>query len=274
MVNFDDGSIVVSDTIVISDMDGTLIPGSGVVDKHVEKAIKEYISLGGTFTIATGRNVEGVRACAKQLGINSYIVTTNGSSIYDLANEKVVWNVFLPPEHQEAVQFVKKNYEDEVTIILIAHDKINYVVSKEEHADNFGEECQYIADNYPDKCYKVLFISKEDVSCKVYKDLTRDYNDAFEFVYSGPECLEIMAKGISKGGALEQLLECYGKDIKNSFAIGDYYNDLELIKKANVGVAVANAAQDIRDAADLVVGSCNDGGVADLIYKIIGKKES
>ena len=73
--------------------------------------------------------------------------------------------------------------------------------------------------------------------------------------------------GDNKGAALEFLAKHFGIDIKDSVAIGDNLNDLSMIKIAGTGVAVGNAVQALKDAADYVSVTNDEGAVAEIIEK-------
>ena len=79
---------------------------------------------------------------------------------------------------------------------------------------------------------------------------------------------EIMAKGGDKGEGLRKLARVMGVDIRNTYAIGDFYNDIDMLKAAGTSVAVGDGAKDIVDMCDMVVGPCAQGAVADLIEYI------
>lgn len=79
------------------------------------------------------------------------------------------------------------------------------------------------------------------------------------------ELIEILPEGSSKGNALEAMLEIKEINRENLAVIGDFYNDLEMIRMAGVGAAVAGAPDEVLDEADFISGSCKDGAVADLV---------
>lgn len=96
--------------------------------------------------------------------------------------------------------------------------------------------------------------------------------ESVSFVRSSDIFLEMLSKGISKGSALEQYRKLPGMEGYTFVSIGDFDNDLEMIKAADIGACPANAEDCIRSAADIVLTRTNDeGAVAELIDHIIGK---
>ena len=82
-----------------------------------------------------------------------------------------------------------------------------------------------------------------------------------------PFNIEVNAPEATKGCALLTLCSLLGVDPKDSMALGDGTNDLDMIRKAGIGVAMANGAPSVRAAADYVTESCNDGGFANAVKR-------
>lgn len=92
--------------------------------------------------------------------------------------------------------------------------------------------------------------------------------DKVRFVTSSEYYLEMLPVGVDKGSALKDLVQLCGFSIEQVYAIGDYYNDVELLQAAGFAAMPCNAPEDLKKNADLVVCSCSDGAIADLIEYI------
>ena len=79
----------------------------------------------------------------------------------------------------------------------------------------------------------------------------------------------MLPEGSSKGGALCHLAEITGIPMEKTIAIGDYFNDFEMIQNAGLGVAVANAPLELKNAAKLVVCDNDHHAVAELIHYLM-----
>ena len=79
----------------------------------------------------------------------------------------------------------------------------------------------------------------------------------------------MMAKDISKGAAFKRLVSLRGKQTEYTVAVGDYYNDVEMIQNAALGVTLESGCDAAKRAAKLVVSSCEDDGVAELIAMLL-----
>ena len=89
-----------------------------------------------------------------------------------------------------------------------------------------------------------------------------------------PIMLEILPRGASKGTALKALMDDLKLTADKVLAMGDGDNDIEMIQQAGIGIAVANASQGLKDAADHMVASNEDDGVAEAINRFVLKTES
>ena len=81
--------------------------------------------------------------------------------------------------------------------------------------------------------------------------------------------LEILPSGVNKGNALEILAEHLGIPLEEVICFGDNLNDLEMILRAGVGVAMSNGREEVRDAADIVAPSNNEDGVGSVLLSLM-----
>ena len=89
---------------------------------------------------------------------------------------------------------------------------------------------------------------------------------------SHPRNFEFMARGTSKGSALAWLCEHAGCDVSKAVAFGDSQNDVPMLRVAGDGVAVANASDEVKAAANHVCGSCDEGGVGHYLLRLLGQE--
>ena len=89
---------------------------------------------------------------------------------------------------------------------------------------------------------------------------------------SEPFFIEITPKGIDKAASLEHLCKIIGSSRENMIACGDGFNDISMIKYAGVGVAMANAQEEVKAVADYITASNDEDGVAQVIYEMILKE--
>ncbi len=262
----------VSGLLLVTDMDGTML----TTDKHISEenitAIHEFQKAGGRFSIATGRSIPSLEHYIHLLKIDTPVILYNGGAIYDYDKGEIVWHSVLSEQAKAYLLDVCEKFP-EIGVEVMLEDQMyvvreNWIVKK--HLDT--EHLSYITcsiDEVPNGWFKVLFAlepSKMD-EFEAYM-LAKEYKDVC-FVRSFTHYFEMLPFGSSKGGALLHLAELTGVPMKKTVAIGDYYNDLEMIQNAGIGVAVSNAPQELKKVADLVVCDNDHHAIADLIHRLM-----
>ncbi len=263
-----------SNIILLSDMDGTLIDSWGIVSERNKEAIEYFVKHQGKFGVATGRtHMNGIQFL-EGVPINIPCILFNGGMLYDFELEEVLEVNELPKE--KLLECVRRCITDLPNITLhIYSDDMCYIVSEEVLADK-----EVVEDHQPnvfasvddtiDKPWiKMLFSGSVD-DLKSLEALIDDYQlgEDVKGVYSQDTYFELLPRGVSKGSMIQKLREHIDGDFK-IYAIGDYYNDMELIKDADVGIATANALDELKMIADKITVSNDESAVADVIYNLL-----
>jgi len=109
-----------------------------------------------------------------------------------------------------------------------------------------------------------------DITTELEKQVKARFSDVVDCFKSSPWYLEIVPKGVNKGTAIQALCRHYGIGKDNVMAIGDYYNDVDMLNASGLPVAMANSPSDVKDIAKYVTEADNNhSGVAEAIYKFI-----
>ena len=101
------------------------------------------------------------------------------------------------------------------------------------------------------------------------KELVARYKDSLSIYRSEEFFLEVMPKNVSKADTLDAMLEKIGVKLENTICCGDGFNDISMIKYAAVGVAMANAKDEVKKAADFITLSNDEDGLVTVIDKFI-----
>ena len=260
--------------LVVSDLDGTLIPISGVISQNNIDAVHRFLEAGGTFTAATGRSPSIAQPYFEQLSIKTPVIVNNGAAIYDPVEQKNLWWQELPNTFREVVKHIMEAFS-EVVVSAVDGQDTHYEVLLHENEHRMSEQMRYttfvpcMADDLPDACCKIVFMAESEMLDQLEQFVKQLSDDSFCFVRSGGICFEMMAKGISKGAAFKRLVSLCGKQTEYTVAVGDYYNDVEMIENAALGVTLKSGCDAAKRAAKLVVSSCEDDGVAELITMLL-----
>ena len=257
--------------LLVSDLDGTLVTNKGVIPARSIDAVRRFMEKGGRFTFATGRSVMGTLKFTQQVMPNTPILTYNGGCIYDLEKQKALWNTFLPPSSAQIIRAVKKLFPD-VGIEVYSSQHV-YSINKNEHTKahiSFGNltEHERTVNDIPENLNKILFCCDSDRLSQVAAHLEKLDHSGCIYVFSGPIYLEVLPEGVSKGETVKNLADMLGISHRQIMGIGDYYNDRELLETSAISAVPAGAPDDLKQIADIVVGSCEDGAVADFIEYI------
>lgn len=265
------------DNIVIaSDMDGTFFGKSGRIVPENMEAIKYFNANGGHFTFVTGRNYPAV-ACTDGLFdiVSAPIGFHNGAHIYDVAAKKTLDETCIPNNVLHDVIKYLMSLPDTIDFTLrcaFAFCKMNEKNSKdyEIFKSRYNDCCNIV--NYDDlktlKVNKVVFSGEIENVKPVREYIEKEFCDTLECTSAGPKYVEIMPKGISKATVIPKLRRLSEFNDAVFFAIGDYENDVEMIKTADFGACPENAFPEAKAAAKIHVCHHDDGAIADLIHII------
>ena len=256
-----------------TDLDGTLYRNDKTVSKQNLDAIEYFKSEGGLFTFITGRPSIISKEICNVVKPNAPYGCFNGGGIFDAGENRYLWNAWLPSSAAEHVDEVAEQMPE--MGIQLNTDKELYF-----YKDNFAMECfrklTGCKNNYA--CYediktemvKIVFAHSDKEQIKELKKLLYSHKraDEFDFICSENTLYEILPKGTSKGNALCKLAELLKIDIKKTIAVGDYDNDVSMIKAAGIGFAVANAVDKAKEAADYITVSNEENAIAAIIYAL------
>jgi len=267
-------------TLCVSDLDGTLLNASAELDEYTLNAVNRYTSNGGIFTVATARTSETVRHIMSGAKLNAPQILMNGVFAYDGESKKFVMSRIIDRETvRELISIVNRfslsgfmyiardGFVDTYYTRLDTHRSREF---KEERERKYNKSFTYTADFnsleldravYFSVCERRELLDEAAYELKKLPGLNVVYHsDVYD---TGLWYLDICAASASKRSALDYLRAAYGYD--RIIAFGDNYNDLPLFEGADVKIAVGNAVDELKKAADLVIGSNTSHGVADWL---------
>ena len=246
-----------SGILICSDIDGTLTHGSGIPERNIS-AIKAFQEEGGLFTVATGRSPDFIDELFRDIMLNAPIVSLNGAVLYDAEQGSVIYDKTM---QGFTTEMLKKLY-DSVTAfdnLSLFPDNIRVMVDRTDFPSVTEEDLK--------STHKIVFRIK-DLKNKEMSDealaLTKEIlgND-FTVCRSCNHLIEILDNDLTKSKATHYLKELLG--IHTLVCVGDYENDIEMIRDADIGYAVENAADSVKAVADRITVSARDGAIAKII---------
>lgn len=263
--------------LIVSDFDGTLIDDNQQVLPEVRTAIKNYIDCGGVFAVCTGRMTCCILPRVREVGLKGLVVAYQGTVIADIESGKILKTGGISSENIAEICRNIKELGHPVNVYcgddlytdipkdnkyLQMYEKIVGINAK--YVD--GDIAEYVLNNRL-FCQKVAILVAHEEQAALYAELFRRLGDRFDVTCSAKVLIEISPLGDNKGEAVKFLANKFGIPIEKTVAAGDNLNDLSMIKVAGIGVAVGNATEDLKKAADFVSVSNNEGAIAQIIEK-------
>jgi Cof subfamily protein (haloacid dehalogenase superfamily) len=266
--------------LLIVDIDGTIAGTSNQVSIKVKQAIKAAQAKGIRVGIATGRMYTSALRFHQEIGADFPILAYQGAWIQDPATGVVHRHLPVPvAAARELIDYFEQPHLfDKLSVHVYLDDRL-YVREIEPATELYIGRSGIPA--YPvgdlrtvltDRPTKILAMS-EDVELidSLLLDLRRRYpKDELHITTSVPIFLEATNAGVNKGTAIDYVArELLGISAANVLAIGDNYNDVEMLDYAGIGVAMGNAPEAVRAGADWVAPTIEDDGVAVAIERFI-----
>lgn len=255
------------------DLDGTLTNHDKVVTPRTRQALLLAESKGAIIILASGRPTYGIVPVAECLELEKrggYILSYNGGNIVNAKTGEKLFSQFLP----DAVIPILYKYAKEKNHALLGYAG-NEIITEMPDDQYVKEESRINkmnirkVDNLLDALEphptKLLMTGDPTDMIKAEEELVEILGEKMDIFRSAPFFLELVPKGIDKAQSLLRLLSKINLTPADLMAFGDGYNDLSMLKLAGVGVAMANAAPEVRADADYVTLSNEEDGVAEAL---------
>lgn len=287
--------------LIVTDMDGTLLRRDNTISEYTKEVLIRAQEQGIILVMASGRNYRKLLPYAEQLQMKrfgGYFIEVNGVAVYRCQDDDR--QRYVEMKAQEAKQIFTKllSYEVEMQAMgddfiydyipeAMMEDKIRY---RKEH--NLPDDCPwtggaftFIMDNRIGYPHQVTIHSADELPPTMNKlavshlphrlqtllpAIREELKDDYWTGLTSPGWLEVMPKGVTKGAALQRLCASLGIEAESVMAFGDGENDLEMLRWAGHGVAMANGLDSVRAMADEVCPSNEADGLAQTIAKYIG----
>lgn len=256
--------------LICTDLDGTLLQGDHTVSRENLDAISYFQQEGGLFTFVTGRMPYFAEDIYELVRPNAPIGCINGGGIYDFRAREYVWRMELPKNARELVMRVAERVEG-VGIQVNTFERVYFC--QENSAMAWFREITGMPnlvrayDEVSEPIAKIVFGDEDETHINAVMQTlhTHPMADQFDFIRSEYRLYEILPKGVSKGIGLEKLAEHLNIDMRKTVAVGDYNNDVPMIRVAGCGIAVANAVDELKACANRVTVSNEENAIARII---------
>lgn len=268
-------------TLYISDLDGTLLDSSGELPEKTAAELNSLIDRGLHFTFATARTIYSAGAITAVLNIDTPCILMNGVCIYDLKKREYISVEAIPRELSDKIASFYKEHGVECFMFRISGQKLTtyYTELTERVMASFAEDRQKKYGKPFVQCRDFREVTEGDAvyftSTSSYESLLPVRNAVkevegldcafYEDTYTGKWYLEVFSSEASKANGIKKLRKLYGYEKVVCF--GDNLNDLAMFEQSDVKIAVENARDEVKSAADIIISSNDNNGVAEYLKR-------
>ena len=286
--------------LITIDLDGTLLNRYGEVTEYTKNVIKRTTDKGVLVVLASGRISESVLTIAKEIGANKYYISGNGSVLYDMQKDEIIYENYLNKEKVlEIIELCDKNsiYYNIYTENAVLAKSLNYNVafynyentkkSSDKKTDiNIVEDMySYIKNSNINKFLKITICDESKIvfSSIIKKIKNIEDIDVLEVSHMSQKKIktgtkevevgyfytEVSSKNVDKWFAIEKVMQIENIKKEEVMALGDNNNDIIMIKNAGLGVAMGHSNDEVKKVADYITENNNEDGVAKAIEKYV-----
>ena len=268
------------------DLDGTILTGEKKLTERTKKALEAAAASGMIVIPATGRPFAGVPKEIMEVRGIRYALTSNGARIIDAQEEKVLYEQPVPKEIAEKILDIYDKYDTlqeiyfqgvgyisesdlrRVDQMMESPAMAEYVRSTRKVVKSIRETMQELPGGV-DKVHAIFANQTEKM--QALRELEQMEDVTVTRALSNN--IEVNAEGVDKGKGMLKLAELFGISREEIIVFGDGWNDISMIREAGCGVAMGNAQEAVKAAADIVTDSNEEDGVAKVIEKILQKRQ-
>jgi hypothetical protein len=263
--------------LIASDVDGTLLDRTERVSERTARAIAKVTAAGIPFVLVSGRPPRWIPGVARAAGLTGYAVCANGAVLYDIAKDEVVHAHLVDPVllgdvvHALAKALPEVKVAAERPAPAEARGPVPPFISEHGYSNPWGDAENLVASRaevlgHP--AVKLLVRHRNMTSEEMAEAALAVVGDAVDVTYSTSSgLLEISARGVTKATGLADAAARYDLDASGVVAFGDMPNDIEMLRWAGHGVAMANGHDDVLAVADEITAPNSEDGVAQVLER-------
>ena len=265
--------------IAFFDIDGTLTNNKKEVLSSTIDALNKAHEMGIKLVLCSGRSNEYMLKYASIFNNIDYLISSNGAKIYDIKNNK---DIFIDTLNNKDIINIYNYSINNKLSLTITSDKYAYInkytpISNE---DVYFKPIGNINTILNKNLYQFIVVSNDINKLSVLEDDLNNFKDIklinYSFSYIKKEItdyyfFDIVNINVSKGNAINKLLEYLNINKENSLCFGDSINDLDMFKSCNIKVAMGNAIEELKIESDFITDSNENNGISNFFQKHIFK---
>lgn len=255
---------------VFSDIDGTLLNTSHKIPEKTREKIRKMNQKGYPFVLVSARMPKGMTAIRDELGKDNPMICYSGALVVD-GNGDSIYSVALKKEEaMDLKKFIQEKAAD-VSVNIYSKDRWMAEDLKEFWVDQemmitgvCAEEVSFDDASIYEEVHKILCMGPAEQITDLEKTLVENF-PGIRIYKSKDTYLEVMSMDASKSAAVHMLEKRFGIKKDEIIAFGDGHNDIDMIQYAGIGVAMKNASNEVKNAADLVADYNDNEGLRKIL---------
>ncbi len=261
--------------LIVSDIDGTLNNTARRTPEVNTRAIDRFVhTLGGNFTLGSARNVQSLAPHYKRLpDVRTPAIVLNGAGIYDFTKEEMIWFNPVPESGVEVIRRAMKKFR--LLEIGVFTDDMIYLIRPRilspvmMRLDNLTHKRVKSVEDVPKgKWGKVIFFCLPWQKEKIRSFVLSVSDSSLRYIDTTAASFDMVDRNTNKGTAVLALAAILGVKEENTGAIGDYYNDLDMLRTVKHPACCKQAPEELHEICEFHACHCNEGAVADFLSYI------
>lgn len=264
---------------LITDLDGSLLTDAKTIGQQDIATLQALQAKGVHVFVATGRHQCLTRVYYPQLGLNTPVVTSNGGLLYDYAKEEILSMTTISREDAATLaDFSRQHgliyylYTDHQCILNPANpNSASYQFDKSLFNIAQPGECMEMGPDFNLLDHTILKFMIPDCPAAAVEALAATplgQSGRITWAYSGEDFLDINAGGVSKGSAVSELAQRYGFSLEHTLAMGDNFNDYEMLCRVGYPVVPETAREDLKPYARHITCSNNHNPITHIVHQL------
>lgn len=259
--------------LLAMDLDGTAVYDDYSLGKPSRRALERVREAGHTVAFVSGRrDIDMLTMAEEDAWCVDYQILNTGGKIIRCADREVLHNTLITP--QACCRLITHCLENNLQL-QICSGMVWQVTILTEGTLEYAKEVGVI----PETVHSLEEISWEDGLegfmattdwAPVAEYIDKELSEEVYYVNSEPGCIDIMPAGATKWNGIKKLADDLGIPTEDIITVGNYYNDIDMLEHAGVGIAVANSLEPVKKISDFITERDNNhDAVEEIVEKIL-----
>lgn len=260
--------------LAVIDLDGTLLNSAKQISTLSRSALADWLASGRKVVIASARPFYRIEPFLRELGIDSkenFAIAFNGGLTLSGDGQTCLHSTCFTEEESQTIL----DYANRSGLQYFLYTESSVISNRDEKVyRQRNPDVAFQIDEAPRigalKIFKIALVGDPDFITILRRRLPKQLTERFEISSSVRQFVDFVPSGVSKSAALSAVSSIANISADETVGFGDEDNDIPLLMYAKLGVAMGNASQSVKDAANIVCDTNDDDGVARTLMRLMG----